>query len=199
MTPLRLGDNAFTLIELFVVMAVITILAGLAFPVFNMVQNTAKKTQAKNDLVQIVTAVNAFYTEYGNYPTSATTDAMAKLGANTGTSSGTLFTELRGLTSTMNTRQIVFISPPNAKDQTNPRSGINTADNQLYDPWGMPYGLQMDANYDNQIQNIYNADTGAGSANIRQGVVVWSLGNDKTGGSGSKSAAPALDDVISWQ
>ena len=28
----------------------------------------ARKTQAKNDLTQIVTAVNAYYTEYGKYP-----------------------------------------------------------------------------------------------------------------------------------
>jgi hypothetical protein len=32
------------------------------------VQDQAKRTQAKNDLTQIVTAVNAFYTEYGKYP-----------------------------------------------------------------------------------------------------------------------------------
>src|SRR3982751_5930949 len=61
-------SGAFTLIELLVVIVIISVLAGLAFPVFQSVQNSAKKTQAKNDLTQIVTAVNAFYTEYGKYP-----------------------------------------------------------------------------------------------------------------------------------
>ena len=42
---------------------------GLLFPAFRGVQDQAKKTQAKNDLTQIVTAVNAYYTEYGKYPT----------------------------------------------------------------------------------------------------------------------------------
>jgi hypothetical protein len=28
----------------------------------------ARKTQVKNDLSQIVTAINAYYTEYGKYP-----------------------------------------------------------------------------------------------------------------------------------
>src|SRR6266540_2911024 len=62
------GECAFTLIELLVVIAIIAILIGLLFPAFRAVQDQAKRTQAKNDLTQIVTAVNAFYTEYGKYP-----------------------------------------------------------------------------------------------------------------------------------
>src|SRR5205814_6419295 len=60
--------RAFTLIELLVVIAIIAILIGLLFPAFRAVQDQAKRTQAKNDLTQIVTAVNAYYTEYGKYP-----------------------------------------------------------------------------------------------------------------------------------
>src|SRR5256885_1765254 len=60
--------RAFTLIELLVVIAIIAILVGLLFPAFKAVQSQAKRTQAKNDLTQIVTAVNAYYTEYGKYP-----------------------------------------------------------------------------------------------------------------------------------
>src|SRR5882762_8190385 len=60
--------NAFTLIELLVVIAIIAILIGLLFPAFKAVQNQARQTQAKNDLTQIVNAVNAFYTDYGKYP-----------------------------------------------------------------------------------------------------------------------------------
>ena len=63
--------NAFTLIELLVVITIIVVLLGLLFPAFQGVQNQARKTQAKNDLTQIVTAVNAFYTEYGKYPLPA--------------------------------------------------------------------------------------------------------------------------------
>src|SRR6058998_4155253 len=64
----RRSHRAFTLIELLVVIAIIAILIGLLFPAFSAVQNQAKKTQAKNDLTQIVNAVNAYYTEYGKYP-----------------------------------------------------------------------------------------------------------------------------------
>src|SRR5215813_14592343 len=68
------GSGAFTLIELLVVIAIIAILIGLLFPAFRAVQDQAKRTQAKNDLTQIVNAVNAYYTEYGKYPIAGTTD-----------------------------------------------------------------------------------------------------------------------------
>src|SRR5437016_11245744 len=72
--------KAFTLVELLVVIAIIAVLLGLAFPVFQGVLDRAKKVQAKNDVTQIVTAVNAFYTEYGRYPTLLTPDTTATYG-----------------------------------------------------------------------------------------------------------------------
>ncbi len=181
-------------------MAVLIILMGLAFPAFTSVQNSARKTQAKNDLVQIVTAASAFYTEYGKYPTAAADDPAAKVGPGGTGPTTSLFNALRGLDAATNPRQIVFMSPPEAKDQTSPRSGIKTSDGQLFDPWGVAYAIDMDANYNNEIPNPYTADTGAGSANIRQGVIAWSLGkNGPLGGSGAKSSANSNDDIISWQ
>ena len=63
-TTLTMHDrrsHAFTLIELLVVITIIVVLMGLLFPAFRGVQDQAKRTQAKNDLTQIVTAVNAYY------------------------------------------------------------------------------------------------------------------------------------------
>ena len=59
MRPPARYSRAFTLIELLVVIAIIAILVGLLFPAFKAVQNQARETQAKNDLTQIVNAVNA--------------------------------------------------------------------------------------------------------------------------------------------
>src|SRR5262249_30478869 len=132
MCPPPIRPRAFTLIELLVVIGIIAILVGLLFPAFKAVQNQARSTQAKNDLTQIVNAVNAFYTDYGKYPISGTTDVTFGPGGTPATNE-TLFTELRGCTAvsgdcpaaaTLNTRQIVFISPPDVKDPANPRSGI---------------------------------------------------------------------------
>jgi prepilin-type N-terminal cleavage/methylation domain-containing protein len=188
-------QKAFTLVELLVVIAIIAALLGLAFPVFQGVLDRAKKVQAKNDVTQIVTAVNAFYTEYGRYPTIQTTDATATYGpGGSTTENGVLLSELRATTIALNTRQIVFISPPDAKDQNNPRSGIKTSTSGYYDPWGTEYAVALDADYNNQVANPYTSNAGA-TPNLQNGVIAWSLGKDRVQGTNFK----ASDDVISWQ
>jgi prepilin-type N-terminal cleavage/methylation domain-containing protein len=187
--------GGFTLIELLIVIGIIAILIGLLFPAFKGVQDQARRTQAKNDLTQIVTAVNAFYTEYGRYPTTATTDAAATYGpGGSTTENGGLFSELRATSTTLNTRQIVFISPPDAKDQNNPRSGIKTSTGGYYDPWGSEYAVALDADYNNRVVNPYTSNAGA-TPNLQNGVIAWSIGKDGVQGTDFK----ASDDVISWQ
>src|SRR4051812_11103150 len=174
---------AFTLIELLVVISIIMVLMGLLFPAFRGAQDQAKKVQAKNDLAQIVTAVTAFYTEYGRYPTAAMTDGAATYGSGGMHATNVLMGELRGTGApTINTRLIPFINPPPVKDSANPRSGINVAGN-YYDPWGSEYAVAMDADYDNEISpNPYGHNTGAGPSPLRQGAIGWSLGKDKAKG-----------------
>src|SRR5438876_1453706 len=193
--------GAFTLIELLVVIAIIAILIGLLFPAFQAVQNQAKQTQAKNDLTQIVNAVNAFYTEYGKYPL-VIADTTYGPG---GTANNVLFQVLRGLDTSNNPRQIVFINPPYVKTATNPRSGIATqattingisvAIGDYVDPWGTPYNVAIDGGYDNLLANPYTANTGAGPSPLVIGVIAWSMGSDQTQGTTNFSAS---DDVISW-
>jgi prepilin-type N-terminal cleavage/methylation domain-containing protein len=207
------STRAFTLIELLVVIAIIAILVGLLFPAFKAVQNQARQTQAKNDLTQIVNAVNAFYTDYGKYPVAGTTETTFGPGGTPATNE-TLFTELRGCTAaagscpaaaTLNTRQIVFISPPDVKNSASPRSGIGIAGGvggnigQYFDPWGKNYVVRIDADYNNQVANPYTANAGANPLSI--GVIALSLGADQLGGVGSadKNAGNGSDDVISWQ
>ncbi len=206
---------AFTLIELLVVIAIIAILIGLLFPAFKAVQNQARQTQAKNDLTQIVNAVNAFYTDYGKYPLAAgiTIDTTFGPGGNP-TTNQTLFTELRGCTAvtgscpaiaSINTRQIVFISPPDVKNSANPRSGIGTAAGNLgqyFDPWGTNYVVRIDGDYNNQVVNPYTSNAGA-TPNLQIGVIAWSVGLDGSGPpavpGGDKNTGVFADDVISWQ
>ena len=200
------ASRAFTLIELLVVIIIIAILAGLLFPAFIGTQNQAKKAQAKNDLIQIVTAVNAFYTEYGKYPL-ATADTIY---GPEGTSSADLFYTLRAIAlganapvngvPAVNSRAIIFISPPSVKDTTNPRSGIGS-DGQYYDPWGTRYNLEIDGDYNNQITNPYpDTDGSAGANPLGFGVIGWSYGSDQAKGTkGTSTNYKNSDDVISWQ
>jgi len=192
----KTGTRAFTLIELMVVIGTIVILINLAFPVFQSVLERAKKVQAKNDVTQIVTAVNAFYTEYGRYPTDQSTDAAAAYGAE-GSSSKFVFDELRAKTANLNTRQIVFISPPEDTTQASPKGRIGS-DGQFHDPWSSAYAFRIDADYDNQVANPYGTN-GAGADPVRQGVVAWSRGKDTQLGNNGNGKFTNSDDVISWQ
>jgi prepilin-type N-terminal cleavage/methylation domain-containing protein len=213
MRPPQKDKHAFTLIELLVVIAIIAILLGLLFPAFKAVQNQAKQTQAKNDLTQIVNAVNAYYTEYGQYPLGITADTTYGPGGNP-TTNETLFRELRGCTAATgsclaaavsNTRQIVFISPPDVKNTASPRSGIGTAAanrGQYFDPWGTNYVVRIDGDYNNQVANPYTSNAGA-TPNLQIGVIAWSVGLDGSGppavAGGDKNTGVFADDVISWQ
>jgi type II secretion system protein G len=195
-------QKGFTLLELLVVIAIVVVLAGLLFPAVQSVLERAKKVQAKNDLTQIATAVNAFYTEYGRYPTTVTgADAAYGPGANP---TDAVFKELRALSgSSINTRLVVFISPPEDTTQASPKGKIGS-DGQFRDPWATPYSIKIDADYDNQVGNPYGSSGGAGPDPLRQGVIAWSLGkNGALGGGGvepgSAGTYTGSGDVISWQ
>jgi prepilin-type N-terminal cleavage/methylation domain-containing protein len=205
-------ERAFTLIEILVVMTLIAILVGIGVPAFTSVMEQARKTQAKNEEQQIIAAVNAFYTEYGKYPLVT---ADTTLTGTSTPSNGDLFFTLRAvsggvnLNNAVNTRAIVFIQPPVSKDQTKPRSGIKTLNSIWYDPWGSPYNVMIDGNYDNSLANPY-ADA-PGGATLYNGVIVWSFGkNGVLGGGpaavgfsssegGSANNFSGSGDVISWQ
>jgi prepilin-type N-terminal cleavage/methylation domain-containing protein len=213
MHPSSKHTRAFTFIELLVTMVLVAILAGLAYPAYTSVMERARKTQAKNDLTQIVTAVNAYYTEYGKYPV-VTDDTPL-------TDNFDLFFTLRAVamgangSDVLNPRKIVFITPPDAQDLTLPKSGIAAQDvtaivggvptvvisaGSFVDPWGTPYRVAIDGTYDNQIANPYTTNTGAGTSPLHIGVISWSAGKDgKAPDNGGTQTFTVSNDVISWQ
>jgi type II secretory pathway pseudopilin PulG len=219
----RCEPNGWTLIELLVVITIIIILIGLLFPAFRGVQNQAYRVQAKNDLLQIVTAVNAYYTEYGKYPVNVasgnTSDAYFGAGA---TPSGAisygnnsvLIDVLRNNTggsnsatvTLLNPRQIVFIQPRSVKSTSNPVAGVvpngSTNAGVWYDPWGTSYNIAIDTNYDNQTTNPYpDIDGSAGASQLLLGVITWSYGSDAVQGTKNPASSnfKGSDDMISWQ
>ena len=207
MTENPKSRGGFTLIELLVVITVIAILMALLFPAFRGVQDQAKRTQAKNDATQVVTAINAFYTEYGQYPCGAQTGADAEdFFAADDNANNVLFDILQGdpnngNVQTYNPKAIPFMQPTIAKDLANPRSGIG-GNGRLYDPWGSCYRVRMDNNYSGFVENPYSSN--AGFNPIQSGVIAWSIGKDLDGaktatGGGDKKTGIYDDDVISWQ
>jgi prepilin-type N-terminal cleavage/methylation domain-containing protein len=184
----------FTLIELLTVIAIISILMALLFPMATGVKDQGKKTEAKNNLVSIVSAVKAYYAEYGKYPVpGADSDTIVR-----GSSSSGLYNTLRAIgTEALDTnpRKIVFLQGKDARNYSTPAkaTGGFASDGVYYDPWGKPYEIVIDSNYDNQVDNPYMS--GAGANPLRQEVIGYCLGKDGT----KASTFPNSDDVISWQ
>ena len=183
-----------------VVIAIIAVLIGLLFPAIDGAQRQARNVQAKNDLRQIVIAVNGFYTDYGAYPSNYTPEITFD-GFN-GNTNDHLFNALRGKDSTVNPKNIVFVSPAMAKSPNSPTSGIGV-DGQWYDPWGKPYIIRLDTNYDGLVVNPYSNNAGV-APSLNAGVIAWSFGSDKQsdsvpGPAPDKNTGIDADDVISWQ
>lgn len=60
--------NAFTLIELIVVMAIIALLLTIAVPRYFYGIDRAREAVLKEDLVQMRTAIDQYYADRGSYP-----------------------------------------------------------------------------------------------------------------------------------
>ena len=146
---------AFTLVELLVVISIIVILAGLSFPAVNGALDSAKKTHAKSNAVQIAAAVSAYEMEYGKLPpfTGTTVDQT-----------------LVGILTASNSRGIVFLEAPAWKKG---KGGTNDAG--YCDPWDStkPYAIKLDNDdYDNKV-SVSASGLASGSVIIMKKVGVW--------------------------
>ncbi len=139
---------------------------ALLFPAVQGALDAAKRAQAKNDVVQIATAITAYETEYGKLPPSSST-----------TVDSALVQILSGISgNTNNPRQIVFLEVNAAN-----RGKSETNSTGFVDPWGGPYQISLDnglggdtAGYDNTVT------AGTNSQSIRKKVAVWNKPVDHT-------------------
>ncbi|MBU6182790.1 MAG: prepilin-type N-terminal cleavage/methylation domain-containing protein [Verrucomicrobia bacterium] len=163
---------AFTLIELLVVITIIAILAGLAFPAVNGAINSARKAQARNDVIQIAAAVKAYQAEYGRMP-------------HTQTSSDTWISDNRQIMEiltvpnpnsphALNPKGIKFLEP---KSSTRAKGGF--FDGVFYDPWGVPYALELDTDYNGRINNAYFGRNNFGTVSV---ICIGADGSEKNRG-----------------
>jgi len=66
-----MGKNAFTLVELLVVMAILGILAVVSLANFRTSQMKGRDAQRKSDLRQIANALEAYMSDHGGYPAAS--------------------------------------------------------------------------------------------------------------------------------
>jgi prepilin-type N-terminal cleavage/methylation domain-containing protein len=197
--------RAFTLIELLTVMAVVAILVTLLFTAVGTVKDSARRAQAKHDLLQIVAAVNAYSAEYGVYPvkpqpageatevtfTTDNSDLVSTLSANP---------QGANRQNALNPKRIAFLEVPLAKDPAHPRSGLSQG--IWYDPWGSQpgkpesgiYHIRIDATYRNLVSDPYPGDATDSGSSADSGSWGPSAAADASAGAPPKINAG----VIAW-
>jgi prepilin-type N-terminal cleavage/methylation domain-containing protein len=257
-SPRHFGGG-FTLVELLTVIAIIAILAAMLLPVLSRVKLSALKTKARIEANDIATAIQAYDSAYGRFPVSAQAQTAAGTGDFTyggtffDTNGATYIVQTPGLFLT-NSEVIAILmnytnypngsgSTINTNYQKNPQktiflnaklTGDTTSDgvgtDLVYrDPWGNPYIITLDLNYDEQCQDAFYAlrsvSQNPPSSNSQQGynglsnpdangvtdnfrfhgkVMVWSAGPPV---SGKTVVAPGLpansaankSHILTWQ
>jgi len=185
----RRPRSGFTLIELLVVIAIIAILAAMLLPALTAAHNHALEVRAGAEAQQLANAIEKYDSDYGRFPVSTNAQAAANPDFTYGGNfnGGSVFTPgyqrtndevmsiLLDLTNYPNTSTPTL----NANYQKNPQQNLylhlsfngdtnSAADNTpglgqdlVYrDPWGYPYVITMDLNYDDFCEDaFYRANT----------------------------------------
>ena len=148
----RTPRNAFTLIELMVVITIIGILVAILLPVIGAVFTSGEKTQARTEIAGLEAALRKFYDDYNKFPSGtgepgqeATENLVRMLSGEKGSPEENL-------------REKMYM-------EFKPSS---ISGGKFVDPWGKAYWVSTDT----------NLDGANGTGLVRRRVLVWSGGPD---------------------
>ncbi|NLB65668.1 MAG: prepilin-type N-terminal cleavage/methylation domain-containing protein [Lentisphaerae bacterium] len=163
--------GGFTLIEMLIVVAIIGLLAAILVPTIMGAVKKANYARAMTEITALEGALKGYFQEYGRMPVPpggmGGKDVMYS-----GADQAAVVNALIGRDTSRNAKDMVFLD-------LHPRSFNVKTLNEMYnrldagqpycDPWGTPYRILMDMDFDDRIQ-----DTGFDT--IRAKVAVFSGG-----------------------
>ena len=177
----------FTLIELLVVIAIIMILAGLVFPALGTVRNNAKKSKASSECQGLELAIKTYQTEFSCWPAPSSSNDSVVTGSD--------YVKMCKILAGDNGKKTVFYE-----------AGMGYDEKQGFlDPWGRPYEVALDFDYDQQLAEgkidavkAVNSVNGRSGQNLRKSVAVYSRGVPKDDNTSIEKLAQKKKLVTSW-
>ncbi|MGA0334176.1 MAG: type II secretion system protein [Kiritimatiellia bacterium] len=156
-----LNRRGFTLIEMLVVIAIITVLAGLLFPAVSKGILTAKRNKAAAEAKSIAGAIDMFYRDYGWMP-----DRPADQGFDDSEedidnqAEQSYFDEITPSDSNapVTERIVAVLMAEPGTENVNPRKKVYLdldtpiTNKLILDPWGQPYVIKLDRNFDGKVE-----------------------------------------------
>lgn len=187
-----LSARAFTLIELLVVITLIGILTSLAFSGYRSAVMRARNLVALAAVKNVTLAVQNYVADYNRMPVRSTAEESFDLSAGS-----PLLKVLMGENvDRLNPKAARFL--PDQQMGKNGAGGLVGTEGQwaFVDPWGTPYRVALDADWDQRVANpdAQNDDpsiAGTASSWLPLTVIGSSAGADKKFGT--------RDDVVSWR
>ena len=185
--------SGFTLIELLIVISIIAVLAAIAMPVVTKAVLKARITETKASMSWLRVAIASYQTEYGQLPIQGAGQEDTMIVTDGG--DPWIFVLLGQTKDGLNSKGINYFE---ARVATGRRNGIMLDDETaaLYDSWGHPYHVLMDASGDHIVANpdVENEDPAISSgamSRLPTRVAIFSNGPDGKENTG--------DDVVSWR